>query len=127
MRISARYLTMLACCVGLFPVAVAQSAKSRRLEPLHNHPWIKKKDYPDEARLLNQWGVVGYSLQIGTDGRPTQCTVTSSSSSPSLDTATCNALMQRARFRPGRDGQGKPLGGSYFGKVTWAQPAVALP
>jgi periplasmic protein TonB len=81
--------------------------------------WVTESDYPSSARRAEEQGRVGFRLEIGPDGKPTSCTVTGSSGSGSLDSATCPLLMRRARFTPGKDDAGNPRGGVYSNSVRW--------
>jgi TonB family protein len=81
--------------------------------------YITSDDYPEEAIAKEERGTVNYLLTIGTDGAPTDCVVTNSSGSSSLDSATCRIMMERARFRPAKNAAGKPTVGAYEGKITW--------
>ena len=68
--------------------------------------WITSDDYPAEALRENATGITTVELQIGSDGEPTGCSITTSSGSAALDAAACDALMRRAHFRPARDRRG---------------------
>lgn len=66
-------------------------------------------DYPEAAALLGHEGTVQARIDVGTDGRPTNCTPVRSSGYDTLDLATCSVLMKRARFTPARDPAGSPI------------------
>ncbi|HJR83550.1 MAG TPA: energy transducer TonB, partial [Sphingomicrobium sp.] len=76
-------------------------------------------DYPSDALRNEDQGTVGVSLSIGTDGRVTACSVTSSSGSRSLDNATCRILRSRARFTPAKLSNGQPTTDRYSQRITW--------
>lgn len=80
---------------------------------------IRDSDYPESAIEREEQGTVGVSLSIGTTGRVTGCSVSSSSGSRTLDSATCRILSSRARYQPGQDSSGNPTSGTVSGKVTW--------
>jgi protein TonB len=40
----------------------------------------------------------------------------------SLDGATCDLVTKRARFDAARDGNGKPVAGTYSNAVKWSIP-----
>jgi TonB family protein len=88
-------------------------------------------DYPAEALKKNEQGTVQAELTIGSDGRVRACKVIRSSNSESLDTATCNIMMRRARFKPARDAHGNPTEDTYTTPpITWKiveEPAVVMP
>ena len=61
---------------------------------------------------------------IGTDGRVTACSVTSSSGSSALDDATCRIMRSRARFTPARDDQRQSdQRTAISGRIRWVLPA----
>jgi protein TonB len=80
---------------------------------------IRSSDYPDAAIQREEQGTVGVSLQIGTTGRVTGCSVTSSSGSRTLDQTTCRVLQSRAKFTPAQDGNGNPTTGTFSQRITW--------
>jgi len=61
-------------------------------------------------------------VSYGADGKPTACDITSSSGTPELDEATCKSVMRRARFTPGKDENGQPVGASFSSRVKWVIP-----
>lgn len=85
--------------------------------------WISDADYPAPDLRMGHAGRVGFTLDVTAAGRVTSCTVTVTSGYPSLDVATCNLLIRRARFQPGADGTGQPSSGTYSGAVRWQIPA----
>jgi protein TonB len=85
--------------------------------------YFSSDDYPAAALRGNDQGTVSFSLTIGTNGRVTACSVTSSSGSSALDSATCRILQSRARYTPARDSSGNPTSGRDSGRVTWRLPS----
>jgi protein TonB len=59
---------------------------------------------------------------VGTNGRVTNCTITSSSGSSSLDSATCRIMKDRARFTPAHDSSGNPTTDSVSSRIRWVLP-----
>ena len=64
-------------------------------------------------------GTTGFRVTIGSDGRVTGCTVTSSSGHSDLDAETCKLISRRARFKPALDRDGNPTTDSYSNRITW--------
>ena len=81
-------------------------------------------DYPAAAIRAGEQGDVGFRLDVGSDGRVAQCTVTSSSGSAILDSATCRMLTRRARFTPATDASAMPIEASTTGAIRWRLSAV---
>jgi protein TonB len=69
-------------------------------------------NYPSDALRQEKEGRVGVRVTIGPDGRVTGCTVTSSSGTPSLDSAACEGMQRYARYDPALDDAGRPTSGS---------------
>lgn len=85
-------------------------------------PWYTFDDYPMKA-FTEQWkGASAFELLVGTDGRPTACTITRSSGYATLDRQTCWIAMHRARFTPARGPDGAHALGTYRSMVMWRRP-----
>jgi protein TonB len=81
------------------------------------------EDYPASAVRSGESGATGFRLDVGTNGRVSACTVTSSSGSSALDTTTCRLLKSRARFSPATDSTGGPTTDTVTGRIVWRLPA----
>lgn len=86
------------------PAVKQQAARARGSIP----GLFSDADYPESAIRSEDQGTVRASLTIGTNGRVTGCTVTQSSGSSSLDSATCRILRSRAKYTPAVDSNGRP-------------------
>ena len=80
---------------------------------------IYEDDYPREAVRAHQSGNVHIRFTVGTNGRVSDCTVTRSSGSASLDEATCRLILRRFRYEPARDAQGRPHADTVEGVHEW--------
>lgn len=80
---------------------------------------IRESDYPPASLDREEQGVVAVSLSVGTNGRVTNCSVTSSSGSKALDSTTCRVLTSRAKFSPARDNMGNPTTGTSSARIRW--------
>jgi TonB family protein len=79
---------------------------------------LSSGDYPADSLRNGEEGNVRIALEVDTEGKPTRCTVVQSSGHPALDQRTCQVGMERARFRPAHDQQGKPV------DSVWRSPPV---
>ncbi|MCC6927031.1 energy transducer TonB [Novosphingobium sp.] len=105
------------------PPAPPPKVATKPLQPKGNPGnWVTNNDYPTRALRENRSGTTGFRLTVGTDGRPTGCDITSSSGSPDLDSTACSLLMRRAKFQPGVDSDGNPVGGSWSSRFRWVIP-----
>lgn len=84
--------------------------------------WVTTDDYPSSALRAEAQGTTAFRLDVGTDGRVTNCTVTSSSGHSALDDQTCKLLMRRARFNPAKDSNGNATTGVYSSRMKWEIP-----
>lgn len=83
--------------------------------------WVTLADYPPEALAARAQGRVIFTLNVGNDGMPKGCSIVESSGFASLDNATCQLLMVRARFQPvGADGYSAKS--TYTNSVRWTLP-----
>jgi periplasmic protein TonB len=84
--------------------------------------WVTTDDYPARALREERQGTTGFRLEIAADGRVTNCTVTSSSGSPDLDSEACRLLPRRARFKPAMGSDGQPMADTYSSRIVWRIP-----
>jgi TonB family protein len=81
--------------------------------------YFRSTDYPGDALQQNRQGDVRFALDIGVNGRVTDCRITVSSGTPSLDSATCRIIRSRARFTPARDAAGNPVPDTIASHIGW--------
>ncbi|HMJ92675.1 MAG TPA: energy transducer TonB, partial [Allosphingosinicella sp.] len=80
---------------------------------------IRDSDYPRSAIEARKSGTVHLSFTVAPTGRVSACRVTRSSGSRALDETTCRLIMQRFRYRPARDGAGRPVADTIGGEHVW--------
>ncbi|MGN6279981.1 MAG: energy transducer TonB [Sphingomonas sp.] len=78
-----------------------------------------RDNYPPAAVRAGAEGRVAARLTVGTDGRVTDCVVTSSSGNNDLDETTCSIAKRRVRFTPAQDQNGNPIASTYPLAVRW--------
>ena len=76
-------------------------------------------DYPPGALRARHQGTVLVRVRIGADGRAIECRTLVSSGHASLDNASCNALVRRARMTPALGPDGRPTAADMVARVTW--------
>jgi len=84
--------------------------------------WATNSDYPAEARRKAMQGDVEFELQVSEKGCGISCAVTKSSGWPLLDEETCRLMVERARFNPARDKDGKPIPATWKSAFHWQLP-----
>lgn len=84
--------------------------------------YVSDADYPSAAIRNEDEGTTRFRLGVGRDGRVTECTVTASSGSSALDSATCKLMKQRARFTPARDSNGNSTTDTVTSGIRWVLP-----
>lgn len=81
--------------------------------------WVTNRDYPLEALASHKQGTVGFTLEVGVDGKVSRCTVKHSSGSVILDKRTCDLMMLRASFVPAKDYDGNPIKAAFNSTFNW--------
>ena len=76
-------------------------------------------EYPYRDWLERNEGTTAFRLDIDERGKITACRITESSGFVSLDQATCDEIVDRARFKPATDERGRPIPGSFVSEVNW--------
>lgn len=76
-------------------------------------------DYPSDAVKDDASGRVRVGLLIDQSGRIAKCKILVASGHSSLDETTCRILKLRARFRPAKDIDGKPIPGAVTQTIDW--------
>ncbi|MBX3594657.1 TonB family protein [Sphingomonas sp.] len=84
--------------------------------------WVTDDDYPPAALRSGDQGTLSFRLEVGPDGRVTDCRVTSSSGSSLLDSTACRLLQRRARFNPAEDANGNKIAAPFSSRFTWRIP-----
>lgn len=87
--------------------------------------WLNPNDYPAAAMRYAMTGITAFTLTVDATGKPSRCDIIQSSGFDILDAATCQRLIANARFAPPRNRAGKPVEGTYNGRVRWALPEGA--
>jgi TonB family protein len=80
---------------------------------------VTSDDYPAVALRAEEEGTVRFRLDVGKDGLVNACSVTESSGSASLDSATCRIMQERARFTPARNSAGKRVTDRVQSSISW--------
>jgi protein TonB len=88
---------------------------------------IFDSDFPDSAYRPGLRGIVHLRFVVAPDGRVSDCAVTRSSGSAALDETTCRLIMRRFRYRPARDGMGRPIAQTIRGQHDWEVAAEPPP
>lgn len=80
-------------------------------------PGLTARDYPPEiARRWPRGGQVFIAIRVQLDGRATDCRVDRSFGDAAADQWTCSLVMNKLRFRPARDDDGRPYV-SWYGYI----------
>ena len=83
--------------------------------------WFGPDAYPSQAVRARQEGQAIAVLLVDQQGATRACAIAATSGARSLDHATCTVL-QRARFSPGLDKDGKPTTAHLVVPVRWELP-----
>ena len=80
---------------------------------------LKDSDYPRDAADAGAHGTVGVKFLVWTDGRIRDCRITRSSGNAVLDDTTCRLIVQRFRYDPSRDADGRPVPAWIIESHSW--------
>jgi periplasmic protein TonB len=97
----------------------AGQAQGEGTEPVITRGDFKPSDYPKALRETRPRGRTWTEVMVAVNGRPISCRVTRSSGTALLDSETCRIIMQRFRFRPGRDAARKPIVAPFEIDIGW--------
>lgn len=81
--------------------------------------WINNADYPLGSLRAGEDGRVEYELFVDETGKVTDCKVLRSTATSALDAWTCELLLERAKFEPGLNEDGKAVANTYFNDTFW--------
>jgi TonB family protein len=81
----------------------------------------KSSDYPFLSLLLNEQGTSRIRFVVASDGKLESAKVEKSSGHERLDEVAVRSL-SNCQFRPGKDSEGKPIGGSFLVEYVWKLP-----
>jgi periplasmic protein TonB len=84
--------------------------------------WVTADDYPASSLRNGDQGTSSYRLSVGPDGKVIDCSVSSSSGFPELDSTGCKLLSRRARFNPSKDSSGSTVNGAFVFRFRWVIP-----
>ncbi len=87
-----------------------------------SRPFIFDSDYPADAIRAGQQGTTVMRVAVGPDGRATDCVPVESAGSPSLDLQACRLTLERSRWSPAIDAEGRPTAASVVQRVRWNLP-----
>ncbi|QIK78125.1 hypothetical protein G7077_03555 [Sphingomonas piscis] len=66
------------------------------------------------------FGTVGLTLKVNTDGNPSNCRIVRTSGDRSVDALMCQLALSYIRFRPARDDRGRPVAQDYTWFPDWS-------
>lgn len=103
---------------GLDPTQ--QAALKRPATPLGKPgAWLRSSDYPADAVNRKRSGSVRYRLSIDAMGAVSECHIQGATQLPDFAATTCRVLIERARFTPALDSEGRPIASYYNDLVDW--------
>ncbi len=103
------------------PPAPPAPSQARGVSPEGQSRWAARiqENYPAAAVRREIEGSVGVTVQVGTDGRVSGCTVSRSSGENVLDDAACEGMQRYARFNPALNAAGDPITGSFSTTIVY--------
>lgn len=111
---------------AVLPRADPPAPEPKTIEPARARAnlasYVSDSDYPASAIRGGQQGTTRFRLSVAPNGKVTDCIVTSSSGSPTLDAATCRLMKSRARFTPAKDSDGRAVPDTAASAIRWVLP-----
>jgi len=103
------------------PPAPPAPSQARGVSPDNQGRWAARiqENYPATAVRREIEGQVGVTVQVGTDGRVSSCTVSRSSGESILDDAACQGMERYARFNPALNAAGDPIASSFSTTIVY--------
>lgn len=100
---------------------------ARDARPVDIADWAQaiQQNYPSEALMKGEEGLVTMPIDIGEDGRVSNCKVLETSGSLALDISACSRMEAYARYEPARDAQGQSIASSTTQSVRYLLPKDA--
>ncbi|MCR5871653.1 MULTISPECIES: energy transducer TonB [unclassified Sphingomonas] len=81
--------------------------------------YVTARDYPRQASIEGRDGSTAVSLLIDEAGSVKDCLVEKASGVATLDAQSCLIIKARAKFRPARDAEGKPIRSRITYRFSW--------
>jgi hypothetical protein len=81
--------------------------------------YFSSSDYPAQAFQEGETGTSTFMLMIDESGAIKDCMIEATSGVATLDAMGCIVLRNRAKFRPARDAEGKPLRSVVSSRIVW--------
>lgn len=97
------------------PARIAKGAVATA--PLHSY--FSADDYPSQAQREEASGAARIMMMVDQTGKLKDCMVEQASGIATLDAATCGILLQRAKFSPAQDANGKPVRSVLTTTIRW--------
>jgi TonB family protein len=91
--------------------------EARAKQPLGD--FFRSSSYPSQALREHDTGRVGIALLVDETGKVRDCMVEETSGFATLDTMSCNILIQYAKFHPAIGSDGKPAKSASFHRISW--------
>lgn len=91
-------------------------------KPIHISGSINNaRDYPvpPGGRKARRGTEVIVRVVVGVNGRASNCTIYRASPDPEADQITCRLVVERLRFKPAEDANGKPVAAPFYWRQRW--------
>lgn len=93
------------------------SRPAKALKSLHKY--VSHEDYPAQALFAGAGGTTSFTLLVDETGSVKDCAIEETSGIASIDAMSCLVLINRAKFEPALDLDGKPARSVVSSKITW--------
>jgi TonB family protein len=84
--------------------------------------YVSNDDYPSSALGRDAIGQVEARVTVSPAGKASDCQMVRSSGHDDLDKITCKVMVDRTRFHPARDREGRAMASPYAFAIQWVVP-----
>jgi Gram-negative bacterial TonB protein C-terminal len=81
--------------------------------------WLRSNDFPTDALMQGQNGLVRFRLDVDEVGNVAHCRVLYRTNPDSFADLSCKLISARAKFKPALDSQGNPVKSFFISQIRW--------
>lgn len=102
-----------------------EAQRAFAVQPKPKKEWtayVSSDDYPKLALYARAGGETRLLIDVGVDGKGSNCRIIAPSGRPELDEMSCKIVTERAEYEPGRDATEAPIKTPFYFVFRWEMP-----